>query len=223
VGWLWYLGALVPVIGLVQVGNQALADRYTYVPLVGLFVAMVWGLSDLFARCRVRRIFTVSLVCAVFLALIVATRSQLRYWENTKTLFEHTLGVTKNNYLAHFLLAQVAKIEGNLDKAAFHNSKALEFNSVYVAKLHNRWGYYLAEQGLLEDAIAEFSEAIQICPDYANSHNNLGVALARKARFDEAIEHFTEALRISPNDPNIRESLRNVEVERERVRRSLIH
>ena len=223
VGWLWYLGALVPVIGLVQVGNQALADRYTYVPLVGLFVAMVWGLSDLFARCRVRRIFTVSLVCAVFLALIVATRSQLRYWENTKTLFEHTLGVTENNYLAHFLLAQVAKIEGNLDKAAFHNSKALEFNSVYVAKLHNRWGYYLAEQGLLEDAIAEFSEAIQICPDYANSHNNLGVALARKARFDEAIEHFTEALRISPNDPHIRESLRNVEVERERVRRSSIH
>jgi protein O-mannosyl-transferase len=223
VGWLWYLGTLVPVIGLVQVGNQALADRYTYIPLVGLFIAMVWGLSDLFAHCRVRRIFTISLVCAVFLALILTTRSQLRYWENTNTLFGHTLKVTEDNYLAHFLLAQVAKMEGDLDTAAFHKSKALEFNPLYVAKFHNRWGYYLAELGSPEDAIAEFSEAIQIYPDYANAHNNLGVMLARKERFDEAIEHFTVALRISPNDPNIHESLRNAQIERERVRRSVSH
>ena len=112
VGWLWYLFTLLPVIGLVQVGDQAMADRYTYIPLVGVFIAGVWGAADLFAGCRVRRIFAVAFACAVFLALMVATRSQLRHWRNTETLFRQALRVHENNYLAHFLLAQVEEMAG---------------------------------------------------------------------------------------------------------------
>jgi protein O-mannosyl-transferase len=217
VGWLWYLGTLAPVIGLVQVGDQGMADRYTYIPLVGLFVVMVWGLSDLLENLRVRRIFTVPLVCVVCFALIVSTRSQLLYWQSDYTLFEQALKVTKNNYLAHLLLAQVFKMDGDPDKAAFHRRKAVEINPAFVARMYNRWGYYFAEQEQLDEAVADFEEAIQVHPDYASAHNNLGVVLARKGQFNEAIAHFAEALRISPADVRILESLNNAKAERDRV------
>jgi protein O-mannosyl-transferase len=218
VGWLWYLGTLVPVIGLVQVGNQGMADRYTYIPLIGLFVAVVWGISDFFERWRVRRLFTVSFVCAVCFALIVTTKSQLRYWQNDYTLFEQALRVTRNNYLAHLLLAQVASMDGNPDKSLFHRQKAVEINPAFVAMMHNRWGYYQAEQGQLDEAISEFAEAIQIRPDYANAHNNLGVVLERKGQLDEAIASFLEALRISPENVRVRKSLEIVEREKSQFR-----
>jgi tetratricopeptide (TPR) repeat protein len=210
----------VPVIGLVQVGDQSMADRYTYLPLIGLFIALVWGLSDLFESSRVRRIFTISLACTVLFALMVITRSQVRRWQNTQTLFEYALLVTENNYLAHLALAQAARLNGDLDRDTFHTKKAVEINPAYVAKIHNRCGYALAEEGNLGEAISEFEEALQIVPAYANAHNNLGVVLARKARYDEALEHFAAALEITPGDTKIMESRRNVEAERERVRAS---
>jgi protein O-mannosyl-transferase len=220
VGWLWYIGALVPVIGLVQVGDQALADRYTYIPLIGLFIAIVWGLGDFFESRRTRPIFVASLVCSILLVLIIVTRSQLRYWQNTTSLFEHTLRVTNHNYLAHFTLSQVAKVNGDLDKALFHHGKAVEMNSGFVAKMHNRAGYHLAEQGQLDDAISSFAEAIKVQSDYANAHNNLGVALARKAEYQEALAHFAQALRISPGNPKVLESVKNLEADMARIRAS---
>jgi hypothetical protein len=220
VGWLWYLGTLVPVIGLLQVGDQAMADRYTYIPLIGLFVAMVWGFSDLFAACGVRRIFVVALVGTICLALIDGTQSQLRYWQNNETLFQRALRVTRDNYVAHLMLAQVAKADGKPYKALFHKNKAVEINPLFVAKTHNRWGYFLAQQGQMDEAIEDFEEAIRICPDYANAHKNLGVVLARKGRLDEAIAHFTEVLRLSPGDPDAREGLKKVESQRDLYRSS---
>ena len=213
VGWLWYLLTLLPVIGLVQVGDQAMADRYTYIPLVGIFIAGVWAAADLFAEYQVRRIFAVSLACAVLFGLIVATRSQLRHWRNTETLFRQALRVHANNYLAHFLLARVEEMAGRTEQSVFHKNKAIEINPAFVATMYNRQGCDLAGQGQLDEAIYMFSEAIRIRPDYATAHNDLGVALARKAQFDEAIEHLTEALRISPGDLKARENLFNVQVD----------
>jgi protein O-mannosyl-transferase len=223
VGWLWYLGTLVPVIGLIQVGDQAMADRYTYIPLIGLFIAMVWGLTAVFESCKVRRIFVAPLVCTVFLALIVGTHRQLRHWQTTTSLFEHSLRVTKNNYLAYFILSQVKAVNGDLDEAHFHYDKAVEINPGFVAKMHNRTGYYFAEQGQLDVAMSEFEKAIQIFPDYSNAHNNLGVVLAKKAHYDEALAHFAEALRISPGNVKVLESVKNVETDRERMRASQSH
>jgi protein O-mannosyl-transferase len=222
VGWLWYLGTLVPVIGLIQVGDQAMADRYTYIPLIGLFIAMVWGLTAVFESCKVRRIFVVSLVCTVFLALIVGTHLQLRHWQTTTSLFEHSIRVTKNSYLAHFILSQVKEVKGNLDEARFHYNKAVEINPAFVAKMHNRTGYYLAEQGQLDVAMSEFEKATQIFPDYANAHNNLGVVLAKKGHYDKALAHFSEALRISPGEAKVLESVRNVERDRSQAQGSQI-
>lgn len=220
-GWLWYLGTLVPVIGLVQVGDQAMADRYTYIPLIGLFIALVWGFSDLFGYLGVRRILLVTFTCTVLFALGNSTVSQVHHWQNTRTLFEYTLDVTENNYLAHFILAQLEAAEGNGAKAFYHHTKAIELNPAFVAKMINREGFFLAERGQWDEAATKFEEAIGIRPDYANARNNLGVVLARKGLFDEAVDQFTRALEISPTDKRIRESLRNAELERNRLNTAL--
>jgi Tfp pilus assembly protein PilF len=142
----------------------------------------------------------------------------LRHWQNTHTLFEQALKVDDRNYLAHLMLAQVGKLEGKLDRALAHEEIAVQINPAFVARMHNRWGCYLAEQGQLDEALEDFAEAIKIRPDYANAYNNLGVVLARKGQLDDAIQHFTVALRIAPGDTKVIESLRNVEAEKNRTR-----
>jgi tetratricopeptide (TPR) repeat protein len=209
VGWLWFMGTLVPVIGLVQVGMQAMADRYTYIPLIGLFVAIVWGLCDLFARGKLYQKLLAVSGGLVLCALMLCTWLQLQNWQNTLTLFQHSLRVTKDNYAAHFILARAEGEQGEIDKAFSHYNSAVKINPSYVAMMHNRFGYDLSEQGHLEKAAIQFTGAIQIRPDYANAYNNLGVVLARKGRFKEAITHFLEALRLSPGYGKARENLEN--------------
>ncbi len=214
VGWFWYIGTLVPVIGLVQVGNQAMADRYTYIPSIGIFVTLVWGLAPIFQRHGIRPMFTVSFVSTLFLALLIQTRSQVRLWQDTPTLFKHALKVTEDNYLAHQILSEHAKANGDPDTALLHREKALEINPGFVAKMHNRTGYLLAQQGRLDAAVREFEEAVRLYPDYASAHNNLGVILARQGRYEEALVELAEALRISPGDASVPTSIANVERER---------
>ena len=214
VGWFWFLGSLIPVIGLVQVGMQALADRYTYIPLVGLFVAMVWGLSDFFKAHRVHP-YLLSLFAGVLLLLLTAlTWTQLHHWQNTFTLFQHTLRATKDNYAAHFILARAFGEHGRLDKAFEHYNRAVEIHPAFVAMMHNRVGYYLAEEGQIEDAISQFKGALEIRPDYPSALNNLGVVLARMGRLDEAISQFAEALKLWPGYTEARKNLENVRREK---------
>lgn len=210
VGWFWFMGTLVPVIGLVQVGMQAMADRYTYIPLTGLFVAIVWGLSNLLERTgRIYRKLLAVGAGLVLFGLMLCTWLQLQHWRNTLTLFEHALRVTKDNYAAHFILARAEAERGAIDKALSHYHSAVKINPTYVSIMHNRVGYDLAEQGRLEEAIAEFTGALEICPDYAHAYNNLGVVFARKGQFQEAIRHFLKALELSSGYSKARENLEN--------------
>ena len=210
VGWFWFLGTLVPVIGLIQVGMQAMADRYTYIPLVGLFVVAAWGLADLSKKIRFHHSLSVLCTVLILSALIPVTRQQLKYWQGTLSLFHHALKVTKDNYAAHFIIARVEGERGAMDRAFFHYNKAVEIHPAFVAMMHNRVGYHLAEQGQLEEAVAQFTKALEIRSDYASAHNNLGVVLARKGQLDEAIVQFLEALKISPRYAKAQDNIKNV-------------
>jgi protein O-mannosyl-transferase len=197
-GWLWYLGMLVPVIGFVQVGGQAHADRYTYLPLIGVLIMLTWAAVDLFNywRCP-RQAFGVAAI-VVIVALMVCASIQTSYWRNSESLWTHTLACTSNNYVAHNDLGSVLAKQGRLAEAIEHYQIALEINPHY-AEAHNGFGILLAEQGQSMEAIQHFQKALEIKPDFAAAHNDLGNALADQGRFADAIEHYEKALEIKPD------------------------
>jgi len=195
VGWLWYVGTLVPVIGMVQVGVQARADRYTYVPLTGLFIIIAWGIPELFGKWRYRKVVLVVLAGAVLAAMITATSLQLRYWKNSIALFGHTLDVTENNWIMHGNYASVLAGAGETEKAIEEFSKALKIKS-NSAEVHTNLGNVLSNIGRLDDAIKHYRKAISLEPDFSEGHYNLAVALAKKNQVDEAIAEYRQAWRL---------------------------
>jgi hypothetical protein len=195
VGWLWYLGTLVPVIGLVQVGEQAMADRYTYVPLIGLFVMIAWGIPGILAGWRFRKIVLSLSTGLLLLLLMIVTNFQLKYWQNQITLFEHTLVVTSDNFLVHNFLGTVLAGQGKIQEAIAHYGEALRIKPDY-SEAHNNLGNALALQGNIQEAIAHFAEALRINPDLAEAHKNFGVILLTQGKIQEAIGHFAEAVRL---------------------------
>lgn len=222
VGWLWYLGTLVPVIGVVQVGAQSMADRYTYIPLIGLFIIIAWGVADLAARWRFRELVLAMSVGLVLLAFGIFTWLQVRHWHNSVALFKHTLNVTANNYVAHNNLGLVLARGGSLKEAISHYYQALEINPNY-AYTHNNLGIALAEQGRADAAISHYSVALRIKPDYAEVHNNLGVELALQGSLKEAIDHFSEALRLKPDCAKAHNNLGFALAERGRLDEAISH
>jgi tetratricopeptide (TPR) repeat protein len=194
VGWLWYLGTLVPVIGLVQVGDQAWADRYTYLPLIGLFVILVWLAADL-VKSRVV-LQGASVLAAV--ALLAMTSVQLRYWQNTRTLFEHAGQVTPKNYLAITMLGSLLANEHKYDEAIADYQTALRYQPAFP-EAHFFMGAALDEQGKLDAAIAEYQQALWFKPTQEQTHIFMGIALAKQQKYDEAIAHYNAALKLNPD------------------------
>jgi tetratricopeptide (TPR) repeat protein len=197
-GWLWYLITLLPVIGLVKVGPHEMADRYTYIPLIGLFVIVAWGAPDLLRGWRYRRMALAMLTAMLLLACMMGAWLQVRHWKDSISLFKHAVHVTADNAMAHNNLGVALSRQGRFKEAIHHYSEALRIKPDYV-KAHNNLGLRLAEQGRLTEAIHHYSEALRIKPDDAEVHNKLGVALSRQGRFKEAIHHYSEALRIKPD------------------------
>jgi tetratricopeptide (TPR) repeat protein len=194
VGWLWYIGTLVPVIGLVQVGSQSMADRYTYIPLIGLFIIVVWGLSDISARWRGQRVIPAIFSSVVLISFMICAWFQVRHWQNGITLFTHVLNVTQNNDIAHGELGYALDRHGKYDEAITNYSKALQINPDYK-EAHNNLGDTLARQGNFIDAIYHYNQALRIDPHYVGSHNNLGNVLARQGNFKDAVYHYKQALK----------------------------
>ena len=198
VGWFWYLGTLVPVIGLMQAGSQAMADRFTYVPLIGLFIMIVWGVQDILAGWRYRGV-VLSISGGLLLSiLIIITRLQVKHWQNDVTLFKHSVNANTNNYLSHSILGVALYQEGKSQEAIDHFSEALRIKPDHT-ETHNGLGVVLASQGRYQEAIAHFKEALKIKPDDAGAHNNLGLALERQGKHQEAMAHYARALRIKPD------------------------
>jgi tetratricopeptide (TPR) repeat protein len=197
VGWLWYLGMLVPVIGLIQVGSQAYADRYTYLPTIGLLVALMWFVGERVAGSPIGR-WVAAGACGLALAgMSLATVRQVGYWKDTATLFGHALAVTRDNPVAHVCLGDVLMKEGKVRLALPHYEAGVRL-APGLAEAHNKLGAALGALGRADDAIAQFQEALRIAQT-AEIHHNLGFAYARQGRQEMAIEEFQAALRLDPD------------------------
>ena len=221
-GWLWYLGMLVPVIGLVQVGSQAMADRYTYLPLIGVFLGATFGMGDLAVRLRLKSTILILVAVIVLAGCLFATARQLRFWRDGETLFEHALAETKDNPVAHNELGSTLLQEGNVDEAITHFQKALQI-SPDNAVAHNNLGNALLRKGSVDEAITHFQKALQIKPDYAAADNNLGIALLRKGSVDEAIVYYQKALQIKPDYAEAHYNLGNALLRKGNVDEAIVH
>jgi tetratricopeptide (TPR) repeat protein len=198
VGWLWYLITLLPVIGLIQVGFQSMADRYTYIPSVGLFICITWAAADIAARFRVRRAVLVSAAGVVLIACGIGTWHQLQYWRNSGALFSHALAVTKDNYVAENSLGDVLTHEGKVSRAVACYAEAVRLKPDYVEAYCNL-GDALARGGRLQDAIAAYAEALRILPKSVEAHSGLGDVLVRQRQLEEGVSHYEAIVRFWPN------------------------
>lgn len=198
VGWLWFVGTLVPVIGLVQVGRQSLADRYTYIPMIGLGVMLVWGAADLLTRIRRGPFLGGALAILVLTACALGTRHQLAYWKDSLTLFTRTLAVTQNNALAHNNLGTALAALGRRDEALLQYAEAVRLQPADPV-MRNNYGAALAKAGQVVAAVEHYLAALEAKPDFDEAHNNLGAAFVALGRLDEAVAHFRAALAARPN------------------------
>jgi Flp pilus assembly protein TadD len=221
-GWLWYLGTLVPVIGLVQTGGHSMADRFTYIPLIGLFIMVAWGVPDLLAKWRYRQAIIAVATGLLLATLIIVTRAQLQHWKNSVTLFQHTLKVTSKNTIAHNNLGTALLEQGKMQEAIFHYNKAMELKP-NSPKIHSNLGNALAEQGKIREAIFYHNKAMELDPNSPRIRGNLGVALARQGRLDEAIIQFEKALGLKPDYAEAHNNLGNTLVRQGRVQEAISH
>lgn len=201
VGWLWFLGVLLPVIGLMQSGNQARADRYTYLAMTGVCVMLAWGLSDLFASLRHRRAILGAVMLAVVGALVPLSHHQVGVWRSDVDLWSHTLAKTSGNYVAHNNLGHALARLGRTEEAKAHYRAAIEIHPGY-AKAYANLGALLASEGELDHAITLHRHALELQPKLPSALNNLGHALLQAGQTTEALGLFEQALKGSA-DPDI--------------------
>ncbi|HET6370756.1 MAG TPA: tetratricopeptide repeat protein [Nitrospiria bacterium] len=205
-GWLWYLGTLVPVIGLVQVGAQAMADRYTYFPLIGIFIMIAWGVADLVAAWPRRKIILAASACTVIALLGAATWVQIGYWKNSTTLFTHAIRVMPGNYVAYKSLGLALADQGKMNEAISQYERAIAIDPNF-AEAHNSLGNTLFKQKRFDEAAARFSRAVSIEPGYEPARYNLGLVLIEQGKLPEAVAELTRAIALDPNDQKAQSSM----------------
>jgi protein O-mannosyl-transferase len=199
VGWLWFLGTLVPVIGLVQVGGAAMADRYSYFPSVGIFLAAALGVRDAAEKFRFSKTIVATAAGLILAACLFLTHRQLNYWRDDIALFSHAIDVTPNNDTAHLNLGFAFGKAGMKTEATAEYRRALQIEP-NRADTHNNLAIQLDNAGKTGEAVAEFQEALRINPKYVPAHNNFGTLLVELGRYDEAMKHYAEAAQLDPAD-----------------------
>jgi len=219
-GWLWYLGTLVPVIGITQISYYTHADRYTYLPQIGLYILVTWGIADLCVSLRHRQLLLAGLPVAAIVALILCSRIQTSYWHDSETLWQHAIACTTDNYIAHNNLGNALLEKGEVAQAIPHFQKALEIKPEYP-EAQNNLGKALAHEGQEDQAISCYQKAIETRPDFAEAQNNLGTALQQKGQADEAIAHYQKAIEIKPDLPELHYGLGNALLRKGEVNEAL--
>jgi Tfp pilus assembly protein PilF len=203
VGWLWFLGTLVPVIGLVQVGGQTMADRYFYIPSIGLFIVIAFGLADIAKRQRVSRALGATVAGGILLILAALTNAQIQRWRDSVTLFEHTLAVTSPNLPIEYSLGLALRRSSRYDEAVAHFEKALQLQPDDYNSLWNM-GDIRSYQDRLPEATDYYQAAIRSQPDAPKAHARLGQALWQQNRIEAASDEMRRASQLAPKDPDIR-------------------
>jgi tetratricopeptide (TPR) repeat protein len=197
-GWLWFLGMLVPVIGLVKVGEQSIADRYMYLPSIGVFILFLWGTQDLIRHFRIPALGLQVAAAIMLFLLAFRTHNQLQFWQNSETLFRHAIAVTHNNWAAYYNLGWFLDNQGRLDEALACYRKALQIEPRIPEPLNNI-GYVLAAKGQYAEAVPYFQQALKAEPGFVEGHYNLGKALEKLGRVQEAKNEFKQVLNARPD------------------------
>jgi Tfp pilus assembly protein PilF len=222
VGWLWFIGTLVPVIGLVQIGLQAMADRYTYIPLIGVFIIVAWGVPELLHRWRHKEKLLGLTAISVIIMLGITSWVQTRYWKNTVLLFNHTIEVTDNNYVMHNNLGFALTARGRPDEAIKHYKEALRLNPDYEPANINL-GLALLSQGKFDECIDYYQEVLRVNPGYARVHNNLGAVLWRLGKIEKATVHFRKAVLLKPDYAEAHNSLGAALIFKGEIEKAIAH
>ena len=222
VGWFWFLGTLMPVIGLVQSGYQPLADRFTYIPHVGLALIVSWGVGSVAPPVPFVARSLATAAGALLVALSLVTIGHIRYWRDSVSLFEHAIEVTAQNYRAHMLLGLEMAKRGRPADAIAHYGRALEIKPD-LPVVHNDLGNVMATQGRLDEAVGHYRQAILLAPTYAQAHNNVGLVLVRLGRYDAAEAEYAAALRIQPRYAEALYNLGRLDAVQGRVDAALKH
>jgi protein O-mannosyl-transferase len=208
-GWFWFLGTLIPVIGLIQVGGQSMADRYAYVPLIGIFIMASWGAFQILQGLKFPRMAMFAAAGIILVASACQSRKQLNYWQNDEILFRHVLAITKNNVVAHVMLGANLADAGKLEEAIKHYQEALAIapDDMFASHVHYDLGNALSGAGQFAEAEKEYRIALRIDPNLFQAHYNLGILLGSLGRREEAIEQITIAVRLKPELPDWRQRL----------------
>ena len=230
-GWFWYVGMLVPVIGIVQIGEQGHADRYTYLPQIGLFLLIVWGVADLANTWHLRREYLWLAATITIAVLSYRAAVQTSFWKNSERLWDHTLSVTSDNDFAHNNLGFLHLRRGELDKAISHFETALKIRSgksqtrynLGTALVHVNLANALAREGRPEEAIVHYEQAVKLRPDYGDAYYNFGSVLFQQGRIDDAIAQWQKALAIQPNDAAGHTSLGNAFLQKGWLEKAIVH
>ena len=206
VGWFWYFGTLIPVIGLVQIGGQAIADRYTYIPLIGLYIMGAWGVPDILCNWRYKKIGLIFASTILIIALMGLTGLQIRYWAGNFTLYDHALKVTSQNHVAHNNLGVTLMEKNKFPAAVKHFSEAIRIKPDQADGYYNI-GVVFEKQNNMAKAMEYYAKALKKNSKHIYSHNNFGNALVLKGSYREAIQHYTVALKLAPYDPEVHNNL----------------
>jgi Flp pilus assembly protein TadD len=198
-GWLWFLGTLLPVIGLYQARQYPVADRYAYLPQIGLFVIAVWGLEEVGRGRRHGKVATSVVVIALILACVPASRAQVRHWKDDESLFSHSLAVTNDNWVAHLNFGKALMDRGQAEGASVQAREAVRIRP-HFAQAHKNLGSALSALGRHGDAVTSFRVAVQLDPRDGETHYNLGTSLASLRRHEEAVASLREAIRLEPTN-----------------------
>ena len=209
VGWLWYLGMLMPVIGIVQISFYAHADRYTYLPEIGLYIAIVWMVTDLIIVRRYGRQFLAIMAVVTVIALSVCTWKQIVYWRDDESLWRRAIACTARNYIAYNNLGYVLAAEGRTTEAIEQYQAALDLNPGF-ADCDNNLGTAFLHQGQLDKAFECYRRALAIDPKFAEVENNLGILLTKEGKPSEAIEHYQKAIELKPTRAEFYNNLGNL-------------
>ena len=221
-GWFWFLGMLVPVLGILQVGGQSMADRYTYLPSIGVLLIIVWSLSSLLGRLPHHKTLLAGGFTVIVVSLACVTWVQTGYWKDTETLFGRAAAVTEKNYLAHFLMGDSFSARNKLDMALSEYQKAIAIVPDY-ADAHNKIGMVFARQGCIEEAIDHYQEALRANPKHTLAHLNMASVLAEQGNLDEAMTHYLQALSMDPDSGAVYNGLGVVMARMQRLDESIYY